>query len=75
MQFLLRLYSLGLLQTVLVHAMVEDCKVEIGGSKIDEHYGDWLNVWYELTHKVGQERGYNKMIGNVSSLTDVNTRC
>jgi hypothetical protein len=55
------------------HAMLENVKVEIGGSKIDEQYGDWLNIWWELTHKVGQERGYNKMIGNVSQLTDIST--
>lgn len=57
----------------LGHAMIENVKVEIGGSKIDEQYGDWLNVWYELTHKVGQERGYAKMIGDVSDLTTVST--
>ena len=57
----------------LGHAMIQECKVEIGGSKIDEHYGDWLNIWYELTHKVGQERGYAKMIGDVPELTNVNT--
>jgi len=55
----------------LGHAMVESCKVEIGGSKIDEHYGDWLNVWYELTHKSGQERGYAKMIGDINELTNI----
>jgi hypothetical protein len=55
----------------LGHAMVESVKVEIGGSKIDEQYGDWLNIWYELTHKVGQERGYAKMIGDVEHLTNV----
>ena len=53
------------------HAMVEETKVEIGGSKIDEQYGDWLNIWYELTHVVGQERGYAKMVGDVSNLTEV----
>jgi hypothetical protein len=53
----------------LGHALVSDCKIEIGGSNIDEHYSDWLNVWYELTHKVGQERGYAKMIGDVPELT------
>jgi len=57
----------------LGHAMVQTCKVEIGGSKIDEQYGDWLNIWYELTHKVGQERGYAKMIGDVQELTNVST--
>ena len=57
----------------LGHAMVQECKVEIGGSKIDEQYGDWLNIWYELTHKVGQERGYARMIGDVPERTAVNT--
>ena len=57
----------------LGHAMVESCKIEIGGSKIDEHYGDWLNIWYELTHKVGQERGYAKMIGDVPELANIDT--
>ena len=57
----------------LGHAMVQETKVEIGGSKIDEQYGDWLNVWYELTHKVGQERGYAAMIGDVEHLRTMST--
>jgi hypothetical protein len=57
----------------LGHAMIRETKIEIGGSKIDEQYGDWLNIWYELTHKVGQERGYAKMIGDVENLTNVST--
>ena len=56
----------------LGHAMIENVKIEIGGSKIDEQYGDWLNIWYELTHKAGQVRGYAKMIGDVPELTAVN---
>ncbi len=56
----------------LGHAMIENVKIEIGGSKIDEQYGDWLNIWYELTHKSGQVRGYSKMIGDVPELTSVN---
>ena len=55
----------------LGHALIQSVKIEIGGSKIDEQYGDWLNIWYELTHKVGQERGYDKMIGDVENLTNV----
>jgi hypothetical protein len=57
----------------LGHALISNVKIEIGGSKIDEQYGDWLNIWYELTHKVGQERGYAKMIGDVPELTDITT--
>jgi hypothetical protein len=53
----------------LGYALVQETKVEIGGSKIDEQYGDWLNIWYELSHKVGQERGHGKLIGDSSELT------
>lgn len=54
-------------------ALVQHYKIEIGGSKIDEQYGDWLNIWYELSHKVGQERGFSKMVGDVSELTTIST--
>ena len=54
-------------------AIVQHYKIEIGGSKIDEQYGDWLNIWYELSHKVGQERGFAKMIGDVPELTGLNS--
>jgi hypothetical protein len=56
----------------LGHAMIDNYKIEIGGSLIDQHYGDWLNIWYELTHKTGQERGYAKMIGDIHDLTAIN---
>jgi hypothetical protein len=54
-------------------AIVQHYKIEIGGTKIDEQYGDWLNIWYEFTHKTGQERGYAKMIGDVPELTTIST--
>jgi hypothetical protein len=55
----------------LGHAIIDEVKVEIGGSEIDEHYGDWLNIWYELTRNVNHDRGYDQMIGNVPALTNV----
>ena len=57
----------------LGNALIEETKVEIGGQKIDEQYGDWLNIWYELTHKTGQERGYAKLIGDVPNLTSISS--
>jgi hypothetical protein len=53
----------------LGYALIDETKVEIGGSKIDEQYGDWLNVWYELSHKIGQERGIAAMLGDSKDLT------
>jgi hypothetical protein len=52
----------------LGHAVIESCKIEIGGSKIDEQYGDWLNIWEELAGKHAHQRGLNAMIGNVTEL-------
>uniref|UniRef100_A0A6C0E935 Major capsid protein N-terminal domain-containing protein n=1 Tax=viral metagenome TaxID=1070528 RepID=A0A6C0E935_9ZZZZ len=51
------------------HAMVKSVKVQIGGSDIDKHYGVWLDIWYELTHDVNQERGYRELIGDTAELT------
>ena len=52
----------------LGYALINETKVEIGGSKIDEQYGDWLNIWHELSHKVGQERGHAEMIGDTPDM-------
>ena len=52
-------------------AILKHYKIEIGGSKIDEQYGDWLNIWWELSHKVGQERGFARMVGDVPELTNI----
>lgn len=55
------------------HALVNNVEVEIGGSRIDKHYGTWMDIWYELSHSVGKERGYNAMIGDVPALTQLST--
>lgn len=53
----------------LGHALVNSVELDIGGSNIDKHFGVWLDVWYELTHTVEQERGYGSMVGDVADLT------
>ena len=53
----------------LGHALIRSVEIQIGGAPIDKHYGVWLDVWYELTHPTGQERGYKAMIGDVDELT------
>lgn len=57
----------------LGHALIKSVELEVGGSKIDKQYGVWMDIWYELSHEVGQEDGYNRMIGNVPELTDLST--
>lgn len=51
-------------------ALINFVEIEIGGTIIDRHYNDWLNIWNELTTKKGIKKSYNKMIGNISELTE-----
>lgn len=51
------------------HAIVDQIEVFIGGQKIDRHWGDWLNIWYELSANRDKEDLYFKLIGNVPKLT------
>jgi len=51
------------------HALVKSVEVEIGGQRIDKQYGDWLNIWNELTQEPGHQIGYDNMVGNTLSLT------
>lgn len=51
-------------------ALLSYIDLEIGGTIVDRHFGDFLNMWYELLNSIGKKSGYNKMIGNVQVLTD-----
>ena len=42
---------------------IKNVDLLIDGNKIESLYGDWMNIWNELTNKDGIE--YNKLIGNV----------
>jgi len=45
------------------HHLIESVSVEIGGQLIDRHYGDWLEVWAQLSVPAGKRVGYRRMIG------------
>jgi hypothetical protein len=51
-------------------ALINFIEIEIGGSICERHYGDWLNIWNEITTSLGHTKGYNKMIGNIPELTE-----
>lgn len=54
----------------LGHSLIEYIDVYIGGKRIDRHLGIWINIWYQLTYKDAQVQIYNKLIGNISDLTN-----
>jgi len=45
------------------HHILEEITVEIGGQQIDKHYGDWLEIWAQLTVPASKQAGYRDMIG------------
>ena len=46
------------------NALVKQAEIEIGGQLIDRQYGDWMNIWTELTVPEGKRAGYDNMVGN-----------
>ena len=55
----------------LGHALIDNVELEVGGSRIDKQYGDWMTVWDSLTKTGSHDDAYNKMIGNTSEMTTV----
>jgi len=52
------------------NALVSQAEIEIGGQLIDRQYGDWMNIWTELTVPAGKRDGYDNMVGNALTATD-----
>lgn len=55
----------------LGHVMIKTAEIEMGGQKIDKHYGEWLHIWNELTQTQGHALGYANMVGNTPDLTEM----
>jgi len=53
------------------HNLVKEVELQIGGQRIDKHYGQWMHIWNELTQEAGKQAGYAKMVGNVPQLTNL----
>ena len=52
------------------HNFINTAVIRVEGSIIDEIYGEWMNIWNELTNKDGVE--YNKLIGNIPEYINPN---
>jgi hypothetical protein len=51
----------------LGNALVKQVELEIGGQLIDRQYGEWMNIWSELTVAEGKRVGYDAMVGNFAA--------
>jgi hypothetical protein len=53
--------------------LIDYVEVEIGGQRIDKHYGDWLHIWNELTLPVGKKLAYLNMVNGYGGVRFTNT--
>ena len=52
----------------LGHSIIEYVSIYIGGEVIDKHYGEWIDIWYEISSNKELDPAYLKMIGNIPEL-------
>lgn len=50
------------------YALIKNIEIEIGSELIDRQYGDWLNIWHELT--IPDSKNLDVMLGDVKELTE-----
>ena len=48
--------------------IIESVSFFIGGSKIDEQYGEWMYIWSELTMVESKKKNFYEMVGNTPDL-------
>jgi hypothetical protein len=52
------------------NACIKTADLEIGGQLIDRHYGEWMNIWGELSTPAGKLEGWDQMVGNTAAFAD-----
>ena len=55
------------------HALVKSAWISIGGRIIDKQYGEWMEIWSELTQTQEKRDGYYQMIGKVDPTSFTST--
>jgi len=44
------------------HKLIKSAEIEIGGQRIDKHYGEWLDIWNQLNTSANEWTKINEMI-------------
>jgi len=47
----------------VAHYIIDNAEIEIGGQLIDRHYGDWLEIWAQLSLEYSKLPAYYEMVG------------
>jgi hypothetical protein len=50
------------------HRLIKQVEVEIGGQRIDRQYGDWMQIWTQLSTDAGNVAALDEIVGNSHDL-------
>ena len=50
------------------HRLIKQVELEIGGQRIDRQYGDWMQIWTQLSTDAGNIKVLDSIIGNTHDL-------
>ena len=50
------------------HRLINQVELEIGGQRIDRQYGDWMQIWTQLSTDAGNISVLDSMLGNTHDL-------
>ena len=51
-------------------SLIDLVEVEIGGQLVDRHYGDWMNIWSELTSHISKANQLRRLVDISSGNTE-----
>ena len=52
-----------------VDALIDSVEILIGGSRVDRHWGEWLNIWHDLSRDEDHDSAHDTLIGNTDKMT------
>lgn len=50
------------------HRLIKQVELEIGGQRIDRQYGDWMQIWTQLSTEAGTVKSLDALLGNTHDL-------
>lgn len=50
------------------HSLIEEVELKIGGQLIDKHYGEWMEIWTQLSQSESKKRGLDIMLDRTGDL-------
>ena len=61
----------GAVVTDLGYNMIKSVELQIGGTKIDKHYGRWMLIWSELSKSDDQSSAHDAMVNNKTAAPEL----